>query len=125
MSGTRRKPKKKKRKGVMFSIGNKVRLKNHPKKLSGVIKFVSGRPGFIKYLVVYDEENLIPPDGWHYGDDLEAFLDEQLPSGKENEKLTEKKDDVKVCTCGAASIGAPFHSPWCDLNPTSGETNVS
>ena len=58
-----------------------------------------------RYLIEYNDTDLIPPKDWHFEPELE--LDEEIPvSLYINTK----------CECGSASLGygeGSFHSEWC------------
>lgn len=97
---------------MALKIGNKVRLRNHPNGVTGIILRAANRGSWasgldVEYYVKYDQDNLIPPADWHIEDSLELF--DYLPEGEI--KVVDKK-----CTCGVDSIGLGDlgHSDWCD-----------
>lgn len=93
-----------------IKTGSRVRLKGHPRNVTGRVKQVVNRGAWAanidpEYLVEYEGTGLIPPEDWHKEEQLE-LLDEAKP--KIN--VIEPK-----CDCGSDSIGTGEfgHSSWC------------
>jgi hypothetical protein len=59
-----------------------------------------------EYLVVYDDQNLIPAEDWHMESTIELF--DGLPRGYESTKL--------ICECGVSKVMPNGrHSDYCPL----------
>ena len=92
----------------MYSKGDKVMLKNHPNKPTGIVIDVatyspwSGTPN--NYLVKYDADDLIPPQDWHSGEELAPCL----PIGIQLNLMS-----PEVCECGSEKVGSSRHSYYC------------